>query len=114
MKRGQATMLNDEELSAIARALSHPARIRILRLLAAQDECRGSEVFAEIPLAQSTISEHLRILKEAGLVDSHSVGTGMVYCLRRGPLDELLIWVGEVVEDVAECDTGTKGRHRDE
>lgn len=105
MRRSPATTNDDEYLAAVARALSHPARIRILRLLAAQDECRGSEVFAGLPLAQSTISEHLRILKEAGLVDSHSVGTGMVYCLKRGPLDDLLTWVGEIVEDVAECST---------
>jgi ArsR family transcriptional regulator len=105
MGRSPATTNVDEYLAAVARALSHPARIRILRLLAAQDECRGSEVFAELPLAQSTISEHLRILKKAGLVDSHSVGTGMVYCLKRGPLDDLLTWVGEIVEDVAECST---------
>jgi ArsR family transcriptional regulator, arsenate/arsenite/antimonite-responsive transcriptional repressor len=103
---GKSTItMDDQEVAAVARALSHPARIRILRLLAAQDECRGSEVFAEIPLAQSTISEHLRILKEADLVDSHSVGTGMVYCLKRGPLDDLLIRIGEIVEDVPECST---------
>ena len=112
MKRSSTTTINDRELAAVARALSHPARIRIVRLLAAQTECSGSEVFAELPLAQSTISEHLRVLKEAGLVTSHPVGTGMVYCLQRGPADELLHAVGEIVDNVPECDLQEKGRHR--
>ena len=70
-----------EYMALVARALSHPARIRILQLLAEQNECKGAEVFSELPLAQSTISEHLRVLKEAGLVSSHPVGTAMTYCL---------------------------------
>ncbi len=70
-----------EHMARIARALSHPARIRILQLLAEQNECKGAEVFSGLPLAQSTISEHLRVLREAGLVSSHPVGTAMTYCL---------------------------------
>jgi ArsR family transcriptional regulator len=85
-----ATTLDAEQIALIGRALSHPARIRILQLLAAQSECRGAEVFSELPLAQSTISEHLRVLKDAGLVTSHPVGTAMTYCLSRGPMQGFL------------------------
>jgi ArsR family transcriptional regulator len=80
--------MTDEQLAMVAKALGHPARIHIVRLLAGQTECRGHDLFTEVPLAQSTVSEHLRILKEAGLVDSHPVGTAMVYCLRGAALDE--------------------------
>ena len=73
--------MSDEALAAVAKALAHPARIRILRLLARQTECRGSDVFAELPLAQSTVSQHLAVLKDAGLVMSHAVGQSSVYCL---------------------------------
>ncbi|MFU8891600.1 MAG: ArsR/SmtB family transcription factor [Anaerosomatales bacterium] len=111
MARRVSGPITDEQLAAVARALANPARVRILRLLAAQDQCRGSEVFAELPLAQSTISEHLRVLKEAGLISSHPVGTGMVYCLQRGPADQLLRAVGEIVDNVPECGTRTEGRH---
>ncbi|MDT8435005.1 MAG: metalloregulator ArsR/SmtB family transcription factor [Anaerosomatales bacterium] len=111
MARRVSSPITDEQLATVARALANPARVRILRLLAAQDQCRGSEVFAQLPLAQSTISEHLRVLKQAGLVSSHPVGTGMVYCLQRGPADELLRAVGEIVEKVPECDTPAEGRH---
>lgn len=100
---GTTAVMNDHELAAIARALSHPARMRIVRLLAVQSECRGSEVFAELPLAQSTISEHLRVLKEAGLVTSHPVGTAMTYCLNREPLEQLLGSLTAIVEKIPEC-----------
>lgn len=96
-------MLDDEALAAVARALAHPARVRIVRLLAGQPECAGSEVFSELPLAQSTISEHLRVLKEAGLVDSHSVGTGMVYCLTPELLSGVIDSLDELVRAAPSC-----------
>jgi len=68
--------------AAIAKALAHPARVQIVQLLAEQSECRGADVFSELPLAQSTVSEHLRVLKDAGLVTATPVGTSAVYCLR--------------------------------
>ena len=76
--------MDEEQIAATAKALAHPARIRIVKLLARQKECMGGEVFAELPLAQSTISQHLAVLKEAGVVASHSVGSGSVYCLDPG------------------------------
>jgi ArsR family transcriptional regulator len=88
--------MDDETVARVARALAHPARVRILRLLADQTECRGAEVFSELPLAQSTISEHLRILKDAGLVTSQPVGTGMVYCLVPRALSEFRESVSEL------------------
>ncbi len=73
--------MDDERLAVIAKAFAHPARVRILRLLAQQAECRGADVFSELPLAQSTVSEHLGVLKRGGLVRSHHVGTACVYCV---------------------------------
>jgi len=61
--------------------MAHPARVRILRLLAEQSECRGADVFGELPLAQSTVSQHLSVLRDAGIVVAHSVGQASVYCL---------------------------------
>lgn len=103
------TAVDDLDFAAITRALSHPARVRIVRLLAEQAECRGAEVFSGIPLAQSTISEHLRVLKEAGLVSSHPVGTAMTYCLSREPLERLVDAVRSIVDTMPTCDTGPEG-----
>lgn len=94
----------EERLSRIARALAHPARMRIVRLLAAQPQCAGSELFAELPLAQSTVSEHLRVLRDAGLVRSHPVGTGMVYCLVPDLLGELRDELDAIARTAPGCD----------
>ncbi len=72
---------DDEALARMAKALGHPARVRILRLLAARQTCITGDVVAELPLAQSTVSEHLRILREAGLVQATPDGTKVAYCV---------------------------------
>lgn len=71
----------DAELAAFARAVSHPIRVRILRLLASKDRRRCSHLVDELPLAQSTVSEHLRILRGAGLVQVAERGGDVGYCL---------------------------------
>lgn len=96
-------MPDDIELSRIAHALAHPARMRILRLLASQDECCGADIFSGIPLAQSTISEHLRVLRTANLVASHHVGTGMVYCLVTETLDAAVATLQELAVGAPRC-----------
>jgi ArsR family transcriptional regulator len=101
--------MTDDQMALVAKALAHPARIRIMRLLAVQAECRGHEVFSELPLAQSTISEHLRVLKEAGLVRAHSVGTAMVYCLVAAVLVDFNQAIDEIATGVAECVAGQGG-----
>ena len=71
----------DEELAKLAKALGHPARVRILRLLSRKEARVCSQIVDELPLAQSTVSEHLRILKEAGLVRCAQHGTRVGYCI---------------------------------
>ena len=73
--------VTDNELAAMAKALGHPARVQILRVLAARDTCVTSEVVDELPLAQSTVSEHLRILRHAGLVQGEIDGPRTRYCV---------------------------------
>lgn len=72
---------DDETLAAMAKALGHPARIKILRILAARDDCVTGDVVAELPLAQSTVSEHLRILRQAGLIQGEIEGPRTRYCI---------------------------------
>lgn len=71
----------DEELAKLAKAIGHPARIRILRMLSRKEARVCSQIVDEFPLAQSTVSEHLRILKEAGLVRSSQDGPRVGYCI---------------------------------
>ena len=71
----------DAELAALSKALAHPARIRILRLLARRSACICGEIVFELDLAQSTVSQHLKIMKEAGLVQGEVDGPRVCYCL---------------------------------
>jgi ArsR family transcriptional regulator len=71
----------DEVLAKMAKAIGHPARVRIVRLLARKEARVCSQIVDELPLAQSTVSEHLRILKEAGLVRSSQDGSRIGYCV---------------------------------
>lgn len=87
---------DDATLAQLAKALGHPARIRILRLLASRETCITGDVVAELPLAQSTVSEHLRILREAGLVDATADGTRSAYCISASGLSALKRGVAEL------------------
>jgi ArsR family transcriptional regulator len=71
---------DDETLATMAKAIAHPARLAILRLLTDRDTCMTGDVVAELPLAQSTVSEHLRILREAGLIQGEIEGPRTRYC----------------------------------
>jgi ArsR family transcriptional regulator len=72
---------DDETLAALAKALAHPARIRILRVVSAHDACITGDIVDEVGLAQSTVSEHLRILREAGLLQGEIEGPRTRYCV---------------------------------
>jgi ArsR family transcriptional regulator len=71
----------DEELAALARALSHPARVAIVRHLATTGMCVCGEIVSVLPLAQATVSQHLKVLKEAGLVQGEVDGPRTCYCV---------------------------------
>ncbi len=71
----------DAELAALAKALAHPARVRILRLLARRNTCICGEIVDELDLAQSTVSQHLKIMKNAGLLRGDIDGPRVCYCL---------------------------------
>jgi len=73
--------LADSDLARLAKAVGHPARVKILRLLAHRGQCVCNEIVAELPLAQSTVSQHLRALKDAGLVRGEVDGPRVCYCL---------------------------------
>jgi ArsR family transcriptional regulator, arsenate/arsenite/antimonite-responsive transcriptional repressor len=71
----------DVMLANFAKALAHPARIAILNVLMRRQACVCGDIVDEIPLAQSTISQHLKALKEAELIQGDVEGTSVCYCL---------------------------------
>src|SRR5689334_12748020 len=76
------------------RALANPARFRIVALLAARKECAAHQIAAALPLAQSTIAEHLAALREAGVVQSSGEGPNRWHCLDPDALDFLAAFLG--------------------
>lgn len=70
-----------EELAKLSWALAHPARVRIVLLLLSRTSCICGEIVEEMSLAQSTVSQHLKILKEAGLVQGEIDGPRVCYCI---------------------------------
>jgi DNA-binding transcriptional ArsR family regulator len=73
----------EESLAAIGKALSHPVRVRILSLLARETCCFTGELTEIIPMAQSTISQHLKALLEAGLIQGEIDPPKVRYCINR-------------------------------
>ena len=71
----------EQELAEFAKALSHPARIAILKVLAQKNECICGEIVDVLPLAQSTVSQHLKELKNAGLIQGTLDGPRSCYCI---------------------------------
>jgi DNA-binding transcriptional ArsR family regulator len=71
----------EQDLAAFAKAMSHPARIAILKVLAQRNECICGEIVEVLPLAQSTVSQHLKELKEAGLITGSIEGAKSCYCI---------------------------------
>ena len=80
---------DDDTLALMAKALAHPARVKILRVLDARQTCVTGDVVIELALAQSTVSEHLRILREAGLIQGEIEGPRTRYCINRAGLAAL-------------------------
>ncbi|MGC1242983.1 MAG: metalloregulator ArsR/SmtB family transcription factor [Chryseosolibacter sp.] len=69
------------ELAAFAKALAHPARIAILQFLATQKSCMCGDIVNELPLSQSTVSQHLKELKNVGLIKGNVEGPSVCYCI---------------------------------
>lgn len=86
----------DAELATLAKALGNPARIRILRLLARRNTCVCGEIVDELGLAQSTVSQHLKVMKEAGIVQGEIDGPRVCYCLSSRTLRRLKALIGSL------------------
>ncbi|MFN2457639.1 MAG: ArsR/SmtB family transcription factor [Chitinophagaceae bacterium] len=71
----------ENRLANYAKALAHPARIAILKLLAGRQTCVCGDIVDELPLSQSTVSQHLKELKDAGLIKGEIEGAKVCYCI---------------------------------
>ncbi|KAB2925269.1 MAG: winged helix-turn-helix transcriptional regulator [Bacteroidetes bacterium] len=90
-------------LAVIAKALGHPARVAIVEYLASSDACMCGDIVEVLPLSQSTVSQHLRELKEAGLIKGTIDGTSVCYCIDEKGWTEAREMMGRFLTDVKKC-----------
>lgn len=86
----------DDELATLAKALGHPARVQIMRLLVRREACICGDIVDELPLAQSTVSQHLKVLKDARLIRGEIDGPRVCYCVEPRTLRRLKALVGSL------------------
>ncbi len=79
--------LKQNEIAALAKALSHPARVAIIEYLLKVETCICGDIVNELPLAQATVSQHLKELKNAGLIKGTIEGNAICYCIDEKKLD---------------------------
>jgi len=96
---------SDAALAHLAKALGHPARIRIIRLLMRQKSCIGGDIVAEVGLAQSTVSEHLRILRDAGIIIGEIERPRICYSLNPDHLRPLVGFISALANNAPQDDT---------
>ncbi|MBO5678823.1 MAG: winged helix-turn-helix transcriptional regulator [Alistipes sp.] len=75
--------IKQELVARFAKAMGHPARIAILQFLAKQDTCYFGDIHEELPIAKATVSQHLKELKEAGLIQGEVEAPKVRYCINR-------------------------------
>ena len=85
-------------LAQYAKAIAHPARIMIIRLLSMKNACVCGDIVNELPLSQSTVSQHLKELKKAGLVKGDVEGTSICYCLDKAALRKIIDMIGSLAK----------------
>lgn len=91
LKASKSEIASEASFAAMAKALSHPARIRILKILLNLDKlggCLNSDLVSELGLAQSTVSEHLRILKVAQFITAEPIPPKMCYRVNKTKIEE--------------------------
>lgn len=79
--------IDAELLAYLCKAMGHPIRIQIINFLKTVDNCDCGDIVEQLPLAQSTVSQHLKVLKEAGLIRGNVVGTRTLYSLNNNGLN---------------------------
>jgi len=101
--------ISDEDIALIAKALAHPARIQIIRLLLSKKTCIGGDIVDVIGLAQSTVSEHLRILKASGIIIGEITRPRVCYSLNPSRLSHFQDFLGMILDSDSEASNVESG-----
>ncbi len=91
---------NQNELANLLKALGHPARVAIVEYLIQHKQCICGDIVNELPLSQATISQHLRELKQVGIIQGNIEGNSICYCLNPQVFQQIKQFIGIVIESV--------------
>ena len=83
MEKPNKEMVNQEQLARFAKALGYPHRIAIVQFLIKQEECYFGRIWEELPIAKATVSQHLKELKDAGIILGEIKGPRVLYCINK-------------------------------
>jgi DNA-binding transcriptional ArsR family regulator len=93
----------DNRLAKYAKAMAHPARVAILNFLATKKTCQCGDIVEEMPLSQSTVSQHLKELKEAGLIKGEIEGARVCYCIDEREWKAAQAWINQLFDRFKRC-----------
>ena len=93
----------DNRLAKYAKAMAHPARVAILKFLATKKACQCGDIVEEIPLSQSTVSQHLKELKDAGLIKGEIEGARVCYCIDEKEWKAAQVWINQLFDSFKGC-----------
>lgn len=96
--------VRDNKIAAYAKALAHPARIAILQLLIKRQACICGDIVDELPLSQSTVSQHLKELKDVGLIKGDIEGAKVCYCIDGKEWENAKAYLGSLFQSYQKVD----------
>ncbi len=91
------------ELAELAKALSHPARVKILKILASTNACICGEIVDLLPLSQATVSQHLKELKRVGFIKGDIDGPKVCYCIDKKFFEKAKKYLENFLNDINQC-----------
>jgi len=103
MGKSKSAHFNEQQnsLANIAKALGHPARLAIVEYLLKQKECVCGDIVSELPLAQATVSQHLKELKSAGIIKGNIDGNSICYCLNENTIAEFISFLTNITTTIS-------------
>ncbi len=103
LSKTQSFSTRENRIADFAKALAHPARVAILEFLSRQDVCMCGDIVDQLPLSQSTVSQHLAELKRVGLIKGEIDGPRVCYCIDKAVWDEAREALAGFLTDVKGC-----------
>jgi len=98
LSKTEAFTEHQNQIANLAKAIGHPARVAIIDFLLKQETCICKDIVDELPLSQPTISQHLRELKNVGLIKGTIEGNKVCYCLDKSGFEELLNYSSAILQ----------------